>query len=184
MVVLWIIMMAVCTAGAQQQTYLCFKNNGAADDFHYYYQNKTQGIAGQVDVFQGFDLVVGQGAYTLSGTFNHIRCGSAQRSSLFSCVLLFNSNVYSFNTNQPDPAPATVYINQWGVSASGGYLPGFLYGLAQSNFTANPITLQAISSTFSDCPPRIWTATQVQNLFLPRSRDAGPYYGLAKSRPQ
>jgi hypothetical protein len=89
--------------------------------------------------------------------------------------------VYSFNTNQPDPAPATVYINQWGVSASGAFLPGFLYGFAQSNFTANPITLQAFPSTFSVCPPKTWTPEQVQTLFLSRSTHAGAYRGLEKS---
>ncbi len=108
--------------------YVCFKNDGATDDFHYYVVNSTDS-AGNV-VYQGYDHVVGTGDYALTGTFNPI------------------SRTFSFNTNQPP----FVWVNQWSADANGNWQSGFLYAIvADPTVMADPIGYGTIPSTFSKC---------------------------------
>lgn len=130
-----------------QQEYLCFKNTGAQLDFHYYYLNETASTS-YVQVYQGFDHVVGTGTFPLTGTFNTL------------------SHTYSFNTNQPTPPPATIYINQWSVdSVTGNWTSGFIYGIAQDASLATiPITLIPVKASFRPCPSQTFGPQDIANL--------------------
>lgn len=108
--------------------YQCFKNDGAPDDYHYYFVNSTD-TSGNI-VYQGYDHVVGTGDFALTGTYNVV------------------SRTYSFNTNQPP----YIYINQWSEDSHGNRQPGFIYAIVASpSDLTEPVGFSTFASTFSVC---------------------------------
>jgi len=128
---LLLLLLSILTIACCQPKYQCFKNDGAPNDFHYYFVNSTDSV-GNI-IYQGYDRVVGTGTYALTGTYYAA------------------SRTYSFNTNQPP----YIYINQWSVDASGKWQPGFIYAIvADPSDLSSPVGCSTFESTFSVCPPK------------------------------